>query len=367
MKIDLSLIDREQFIVSEHIIAGETCFLVNPQHIGTKWSKDNLHLRSSLWNSQGELISASYPKFFNWQEHPEIYPLPTSLENVNLINKEDGSTLIVSKYKGQLIVRTRGTVDATKLDNGHEIAVLMQRYPKAFEMPRAGPMSKEYHYSLIFEWVSPINKIVLDYGSEPDIYLTGMILHENYELVDQKFLDAIANNVLKVKRPQRYTFNTIDEMLSAVSALEGKEGVCVYYNGDQNIRKVKSVRYLALHRFKEKATLPNTLDLFFAQGCPDLETFRENLVRDFDHECLALVDGFAQKIVETYNNVKKSIDLIKISVEGAKHLYDSRRLMALWIQANYSGLLTAVAFKMLDGRELDAKQVRKLMESYLGI
>jgi hypothetical protein len=37
------------------------------------------------------------------------------------VEKLDGSTLIVSKYNGQYILRTRGTVDASKLANGFEL------------------------------------------------------------------------------------------------------------------------------------------------------------------------------------------------------------------------------------------------------
>ena len=120
MKVDLNTIDRESLMVHPHVVAGETVFLVQPQHIGAKWSRDTLHFRSSVWNEKGELVSASFPKFFNNGESPDLYPNPESFSDWVTPEKIDGSTLIVSKYKGQLIVRTRGTLDATRLDkNGH--------------------------------------------------------------------------------------------------------------------------------------------------------------------------------------------------------------------------------------------------------
>jgi hypothetical protein len=45
MKIDISSIDRESFMVHEHIIYGEVVYLVQPKHIGAKWKNDNLHFR----------------------------------------------------------------------------------------------------------------------------------------------------------------------------------------------------------------------------------------------------------------------------------------------------------------------------------
>ena len=44
MKIDIEKIDRTQFMVHEHFVAGEIVYLVQPQHIGTKWTQDNKHI-----------------------------------------------------------------------------------------------------------------------------------------------------------------------------------------------------------------------------------------------------------------------------------------------------------------------------------
>ena len=119
MKIDISSIDRTQFMVHEHSLNGEIVYLIQPQHIGTKWRQDNKHMRSVVVNYAGEVISASFPKFTNYGENPEHFPVPTSLKNATVVEKLDGSTLIVSKYNGQYILRTRGTVDASTMANGY--------------------------------------------------------------------------------------------------------------------------------------------------------------------------------------------------------------------------------------------------------
>ena len=105
-------------MVHEHILNGETVSLVQPIHIGGKWTLTNKIFRSSVWDSNGELISAGFPKFTNWGEAPDIFPLPDSLRNATIVEKIDGSLLVVSKWKGHYILRTRGTVDATQLENG---------------------------------------------------------------------------------------------------------------------------------------------------------------------------------------------------------------------------------------------------------
>ena len=128
MKIDLSKIDTTQFMVHQHLLNGEVVHLIQPQFIGCHWTQENKIFRSSLWDNDGNLISAGMPKFVNWGENPDNFPVPQSVKNTIITEKIDGSLLIVSKYKGNVILRTRGTVDATKLDNGYEVEIFKEKY-----------------------------------------------------------------------------------------------------------------------------------------------------------------------------------------------------------------------------------------------
>ncbi len=200
MKIKLDNLDTENFMSHEHILNGEVVTLIQPKNIGAKWKKDNLHFRSSVWNYNGELISASFPKFFNWGEQPDLSPVPTSLKNATVVEKLDGSTLIVSKYKGQYILRTRGTVDASTMANGFELELF-----KDTILSKLQDNNDTWGYSIIWEWLSPINKIVLSYGDEPMWKLIGFINHINYSLAQQDMLDAMAKKYDLLKTIQQAT------------------------------------------------------------------------------------------------------------------------------------------------------------------
>ena len=120
--------DPTQFIYRPVTIAGDECVLIIPNHIGVKWTKQNLMFRSSIWKINSEAdwtpVSLSFKKFFNWDEQPDLDYTPFSLAangGCQILEKCDGSTLIVSKYKGELIIRTRGTADASFMENGHEL------------------------------------------------------------------------------------------------------------------------------------------------------------------------------------------------------------------------------------------------------
>ena len=130
MKIDLEKIDLENFMVHPHFIGDHEVVLVQPVHIGARWRKDTMIFRSSVWDMEGNPVSLSFKKFFNYGEQPALAPIPPSLHGAELLEKLDGSTLLFSRYKGHTVIRTRGTVDARKQENGYEIDYLIQKYPK---------------------------------------------------------------------------------------------------------------------------------------------------------------------------------------------------------------------------------------------
>ena len=226
MKIDLQAIRQdENFMVHEHFIGDTPVYLVQPVHIGAKFTNDNLIFRSSVWTKHGFPVSLSFKKFANYGEKPEVFPVPTSLDGTEAREKIDGSTLCVSTFNEFIVNRTRGTVDALKQDTGPEITWLTQKYPIAFN----NSIVSSGDFTVVFEFCSPTNRIVLDYGPEPLIYLTAVISHKDYSYASQDTLDALAAH-WKVLRPRKYTFNTLLELQEAVKSFRGVEGVCLYYD-----------------------------------------------------------------------------------------------------------------------------------------
>lgn len=361
MKILLNEIDRTQFMVHEHILNGEVVYLVQPVHIGANWNQTNKIFRSSLWNSNGELISAGLPKFTNWGEKPEHFPLPESLKDAVVPEKVDGSLLIVSKYKGHFILRTRDTVDASKLDNGYELDIF--KATGILETLDVRNLNEEtWYYSYLFEWTSPTNKIVLNYGDQPDWYLVGIVNHKDYSLIPQDLLNDRARE-FGVKRPKIYTFGDVAELLANVDQWKDKEGVCVYTNKGQAIHKVKSAWYLVRHHMKsELNNIEKVLDFWFENGKPEFVEFKQK-VQEFDYEIWEQVQGFASRIAEGYKEVQRIIEHMKqfVNVELAK--YPTRKLQAVVTFQSYGkgSNRSSFVFKLLDGKELNDEDIKKLM------
>jgi hypothetical protein len=354
MKIDLLSIDQTQFMLNPHIINGESVYLIQPQHIGTKWNQNNKYLRSVITDYEGNVISMGFPKFTNFGENPEHFPTPTSLKNCVCVEKLDGSLLILSKWKGQYIIRTRGTVDASKMENAHELEIFKKNILSKLENNKT-----DWNISILFEWCSPTNRIVVRVD-EPIFKLIGMVNHSDGSLWEQHELDYSAS-LYEFLRPQVYSFDSISDMVNLVEKWEGKEGVVLYSDNGQKLHKIKSDWYLIRHRLKEEFNnLEKVVDFFIQENCPTFSEFNEKVSLVTDWETVNEIQGDISNICDAWKNVKEIIKHMKLFVEPLKSL--TRKEAALKIINSYGNTnRSSFCFSLLDGKELDKDQLKKLL------
>src|SRR5688572_24677969 len=107
MRLDVGSIDRTQFKVVEE--EGET--LIIPLKDKYRWRDDELHLRSLVLDATGTVISAGFPKFFNFGEQPERdreLAAAMARGGVEFPEKLDGSLIVADRVGGVPRLRTRG-------------------------------------------------------------------------------------------------------------------------------------------------------------------------------------------------------------------------------------------------------------------
>ena len=360
MQINFEDYDFTDFILKDGIFCDIPATLITPNHIGAKFTQKNRIFRSSIWDKNGIALSSSFFKFTNWGENPDNFPIPASLDGCKIIDKIDGSTCIIDYVNNTLNMRTRGTFDISSTDNKSDFYYCLSKYPAIEKYLINNP-----DYSLLFEITTPNLKIVLEYSNEPDFWLIGAINKENYSSMSQEDLDKLSLE-FKVKRPKYYQFNNIDTLLETIKNIKNAEGCCVYSNNDQQIHKIKGTEYLKLHFFKSNATLPNTIDLFLEFNYPNIEEFTNKIKEQFDWECCQMVIPFIHEICNTYDKIKILIEEIRKFVEPLKLL--PRKDAALTILKEYDSLkYTSYAFSLLNNKELDKKQIEKLMYQLLGL
>lgn len=359
MKIKLENLNEEVFKKRTHVVSGELVHLICPSHVGVDWSDSTLHLRSSVWDDEGNLISAGFPKFFNWGERPMLSPVPVSLKSAEVVEKMDGSLFIVSKFKNNFILRTRGTIDASGLDNGDEVSIFKNEYlPYCNELDS----SETWDFSLLFEWVSSRCKIVISYENCPRWILIGGIRHKDYSLFLQSELNDIATR-FAWDRPRTFKFSTVSELLNTVETFDDTEGVVVYTKNGQVIHKCKSAWYLKLHHLKsELSSLEKVLDVWLYKKRPSYVDFYNYISNTFDFELAEFIRGHISNIIDASKEVDSILNYMAEFVNLRVKPLKDRKSQADLILSSYGDTNRAsYLFKLLDGSEITDDHYKKLM------
>lgn len=344
----------EGFAVKDCLIGGEKCWLIFPPNMGVEWNKDNLIYRSGIWTDLGNPVSLSWKKFFNWEEKCELAPKPKTLEECELISKEDGSTLLISKFNGELIMRTRGSSDMALLDNGYEKPILIEMYPKLFKyLEKFNNTGCTY----VFEWETPSNRIVIDYGDTPRLVYTGQIWHDNYSYTSQDLLDSTAK-LFNIPRPKVYNFNTFDSLFNAMKEMKGIEGICCYYNEGQDIKKLKTEEYLMLHNVKNKIGYKALIDMIYEENV-EIDEFKAYIEKRFEHEGLLFINDFIENIYKFDFLIKERIDKDFQYIMNNFNPQNKKDFAAIVLNDDRYIKYSPYLFKLFESKESNINQVLK--------
>jgi hypothetical protein len=359
-----SLPNPEFFNFKDCVFAGDECVLVTPKMMGVEWNEENKYFRSSIWRKSDMYpVSLGFRKFMNYGEKPGFEPFPADTA-VRAITKIDGSCLIVSNYKDELIVRTRGTVDASVMDNGFEIEILKKKYPKAFH----NEWLESGWYTLLFEWTTPTNRIVLNESTEPTLWLIGMVSHSDYSYASQHNLDIYAKE-MEVERPKSFGIDLrgdIETLKKTIEPLKDVEGVVIYdespgYGSNQILKKIKTLRYLELHRvFTGVKTADHLFDLFVEYGEPQRENFEALLATNFDWELVTALEPLMDELYLKTKRIADRVTMILLYFNNPEFIALDRKGKAQKI-LEYFPDCAWIGFSILDGKKLPP---HKLWETF---
>lgn len=360
----MSLPSNEHFNFRDVVVAGDDCWLITPKELATAWNDENAGFRSCvvLKNNPDYCISRGFSKFTNFGETPEFQPWDSSWK-IQARYKVDGSLLCISKHKGELIIRTRGNINARSHINGHEIDILIEKYPMVFNNNH---LNDEY-ITILCEWTSPSNVIVVREHDEPTITLLNVVHNHTGEYESQNYLDTLGM-IWNVPRPQKYEYNSISECIADVKAWRGKEGVVIYSPDFQTLKKIKSDSYLMLHSISMGlSSLSSVLDLFMKTPMSEKYEDFYNYVKDtLDFEVAEKIKNEIKQITDAYSNFNQIIKAIKKEMLYIKG-FDSRKEQANAIQTNWTDWKKTLAFILLDNKEIDDKIIEKSLRNILKI
>lgn len=351
---------NSEFIFKPCVIAGDDCWLITPSTMGTHWDDSNARFRSCIVRqSDNYVVSQGFGKFVNFSEKPDFQPWDNEWK-FEARHKLDGSLLIVSVYKNEWILRTRGTKDARSMANGHEIDLLMSKYSTFFEDNK--DFTQAVGISWLFEWVTPTNIIVLRESNEPKLILVGAVLNEDCTYYSQQYLDIVGEE-FGFERPARYEYDSIHDCILDVDAWSGKEGVVLYSPDGQTLKKIKASEYCELHKICTGVrTIENVVDMF-------LETDRFTTSHDFytyvettiDFELAEKIKDDIVIVIDAYNKTLFKIDAVGKFINTISGDSYTRKDQALEIVERYTDWRRSLAFLLLDNKDAPDKLIKQGM------
>lgn len=251
------------------------------------WTPDTTQYRSRVETLEGETVSQGFKKFFNLDQGPdglrvEVADILKAIEQGDALAtlKLDGTLLIRSVWQGKVMLRTRGSFGYENLDNADEIEEFRSKYPILFEAAYYPALS------LLFEWTSPRNVIVLKYF-QPQLTLIGAVSHFDLSYEPLRRLVPIANH-LQVPLIESFllTRDGWDQLQARLDTDSTIEGYVIRLNWEQDLVKVKCAPYLTKHAMKSTLTTEKLVDRWLQQGKPEFKAFTSMFLIDFDEETL---------------------------------------------------------------------------------
>lgn len=273
-------------------------------------------------STTGEIVGRPFNKFYNYGE-PQA-PLFGMDDKVVVTDKNDGSMVVLSFYKGKPIASTRGSFTS-------EQAIAAQ---KRFDEMDLFAFKKRPNLTFIFEWVGPSNRIVLTYP-EDELVLIGAVNKETGSVIHAGLASHYTGYAPHAKL---LPYKTFGEALAAPPRTNA-EGFVIFRGND--ILKLKQEDYVVLHRLvtglNERTVWESIVNGTFS-----------DLRRKMPEEFIEWIDRVEDEIME--NVVTIEADVAEAWEEISHSKPQSRKDFAM-AAVQYKGL-TSYLFAVYDGRDI---------------
>jgi len=263
------------------------------------WDPLSRAARGIIFNRKtGELLAKPYDKFFNIGQVPEteLRNLPNQPSFFSTTEKKDGWLGISYWHEGELKIASSGSLDS-------EVA----KWATAWANMNLKVDEFIPGYTYIFEMIHPDFKIVVDYGEEKKLVLTGVIHTETNKEISYEQLMHFGNRIDCEVTPFCF-FKSIEDIIEECENLpHNEEGYVVTYPNGLKI-KIKGKEYTRLHKMISDLT-----PLTFWRAW-DLKTrmVPRDLVKDMPDEFKAEVDKLYEETDKVHNDYANRIrDLYK--------------------------------------------------------
>lgn len=290
--------------------------------------------------SDMKVVCRRFDKFFNATE-----PNAAKLEGaIRAEEKIDGSIIGVWRDRnGVWRVSTNGMIDASDANLTLPIDNI-RTYRDLFDLAWERQVGYDFDvlgiykdYTMIFELVSPANRIVVPY-KETALYFLGIRNNRTGEEISP--LDKRVSELVKYfPTPRIFDIHSVEDAMEVAKTLGADQEGFVLVDEHFNRVKVKGSEYLAMHLIRNN-------DL-------SLKSFLATVLNDAQDDLLAYYPEYEPYITDVKTRLNKYIEEIEQSIASAPFDLD-RKDFALEVKDKPH---SAILFKMYGNREYDWKKV----------
>jgi RNA ligase len=322
-KDEFILVEKDDFFVVDYVVNFPGTFpdLSEPD---AAWYRE---FRGLILHKDGTVARRPFHKFFNYGEKLETYEL--SLDNPHVIMmKLDGS--MISPF-----VRPNGEIYwATKMgaiDFHNDVKEFVENSSIPYDS--FAKMCYNFGQTPIFEWVSPKNKIVVQYN-EPSLILTAVrdMATGSYHIFDDfmsKYESQFGIPVVQTVG----SFADFDSLKDHTSNLEGEEGYVVSFNDGSRV-KMKGDWYCQLHKVKsyfdyEKDVVKLILENQVDDLVPLLDDASKKKLAEYEHLLHCYINTLTNEVFMTIDD-KISKKEFALTVKDTKNPIVSQIIFKIW-------------------------------------
>jgi T4 RnlA family RNA ligase len=317
---------REEIRERVETVDGEEfsifCYMVASPDL---WNVPNaIEARGITFDSDGNIASRTMKKFFNLNENAETQLSQLDFRGALVYDKLDGS-MITPVLLSDDTIRVK-----TKKSFHSDVAIAAQAF---LDRPDNTYLVEYIRHWLAlgftpsFEYISPANRIVVDYNG--DEQLTLLMMRNNATGQEVDYFDLMSvTNVFGVSLVDATFINSIEAYIEKAKTVEGIEGWVFLLENGQRV-KLKTQWYINRHRATSYHAR-NIFDLVLDEQIDDLMPLFDNnptalaKVNEVAHTIAHLMKSCEEQTVELVNKwTQQQLTLAEIGQQYNRHPFFS--------------------------------------------
>lgn len=325
--------EREYYDIINYVVMTEESFpaITSENEVEAATLRE---CRGIAFDKKGNILSRPLHKFFNLNEREETQARNVDFSNTHaILEKYDGSMIrpiFIEQHNGFRLGTKMGITDVAM-----NAEVFVAENPQYFRFFRH---CLEYGLSPIFEWVSKVNRIVINYDKN-DLILIAIRELETGRYLDLEEIEQLGAQygITVVK-----SYGTVDEINSFIDRtrlIRDLEGFVVRFS-DGHMLKIKTDEYLVKHKSRDiVASTKNLIECILNEQVDDLKPM--------------LIPEDLTRVHELEREVMKTIMDMSGHLEKAYELYGNmdRKEYAMGVSRTLTPFVRKGVFSMMDGKD----------------